>query len=107
MQQRKASDIYTLGSNLNWRTRALLCWVAPRGIVAAAVYTLFALRLEDLGHTQAELLVPLTFLIIIGTVFLQGITARPWPDCSRSPNRNHAGSLLSAPTGWPVQWPRR
>ncbi len=67
----------TLGSSLNWRARALLCWVAPRGIVAAAVSALLALRLEELGHAQAELLVPLTFLVIIGTVFVQGVTARP------------------------------
>lgn len=67
----------TIRTKLDWHSRALLCWVAPRGIVAAAVSALFALRLEELGKEMAELLVPLTFLIIIGTVFIQGITARP------------------------------
>lgn len=67
----------TIGTNLDWRARSLLCWIAPRGIVAASVSALFALRLEQLGHEDARLLVPLTFLIIIGTVFLQGISARP------------------------------
>lgn len=66
----------TLGTSLSWRARTLLCWIAPRGIVAAAVSALFALRLEELGHQEATLLVPLTFFIIIGTVFLQGISAR-------------------------------
>jgi NhaP-type Na+/H+ or K+/H+ antiporter len=69
--------ISTLGSQLDWRARTLLCWVAPRGIVAAAVSALFALRLGELGYEGASVLVPLTFLIIIGTVFIQGITARP------------------------------
>lgn len=66
----------TLGSNLNWRERAMLAWIAPRGIVAAAIAALFAIRLEEKGMQQAELLVPLTFLIIIGTVVLQGTTSR-------------------------------
>ncbi|WP_165677067.1 cation:proton antiporter [Metapseudomonas otitidis] len=67
----------TLGSPLGWRERALLAWIAPRGIVAAAVSAIFALRLQEQGDTNAQLLVPLTFLVIIGTVVLQSATARP------------------------------
>lgn len=66
-----------LGSKLNWREIALLSWIAPRGIVAAAVSALFALRLDELGYAEANLLVPLTFMVIIGTVVLQSATARP------------------------------
>lgn len=69
--------VSTVGSGLNWRERALIAWIAPRGIVAAAVSALFALRLEAAGYEAANLLVPLTFLIILGTVILQSITARP------------------------------
>jgi CPA1 family monovalent cation:H+ antiporter len=65
----------TRGSSLSWRERALLAWIAPRGIVAAAVAALFALKLQAAGYSQAELLVPLTFLVIIGTVVLQSATA--------------------------------
>ncbi|MEJ2631731.1 MAG: sodium:proton antiporter [Acidihalobacter sp.] len=67
----------TLGSTLNWRERVLLAWIGPRGIVAAAISALFALRLEELGYPEAHLLVPLTFLVIIGTVILQSLSARP------------------------------
>lgn len=67
----------TAGSSLNWRERALLCWIAPRGIVAAAVSAIFAIRLDQAGHEGALLLVPLTFAVIIGTVVLQSATARP------------------------------
>jgi NhaP-type Na+/H+ or K+/H+ antiporter len=68
--------ICTIGSELTWQEKTLLSWIGPRGIVAAAVSALFALRLQDLGVEQAELLVPLAFTIIIGTVFLQGATAK-------------------------------
>lgn len=70
----------TLGSKLKWQEKALLSWVAPRGIVAAAVSALFALRLEELGYAGADLLVPLTFMVIIGTVVLQSATARRLAD---------------------------
>lgn len=69
--------VSTWGSSLSWRERGLLAWIAPRGIVAAAIAALFAIRLESLGYSQAPLLVPLTFLVIIGTVVLQSATARP------------------------------
>ena len=69
--------ISTFGSKLGWREKALLSWIAPRGIVAAAVSALFALRLQELGFANAELLVPLTFMVIIGTVVVQSATARP------------------------------
>lgn len=66
----------TLGSDLTWQERTLISWIGPRGIVAAAVSALFALRLQELNIEHAELLVPLAFTIIIGTVFLQGSTAK-------------------------------
>ncbi|MBE0620591.1 MAG: sodium:proton antiporter [Burkholderiales bacterium] len=65
----------TAGSSLRWRERALLAWIAPRGIIAAAISALFAPRLAELGFAQAPLLVPLTFSVIIGTVVLQSATA--------------------------------
>jgi len=65
----------TIGSQLSWREKALLSWIAPRGIIAAAVSALFAPKLEALGFEQAHFLVPLTFVVIIGTVVLQSATA--------------------------------
>ncbi|WP_266158462.1 cation:proton antiporter, partial [Dyella silvatica] len=69
--------ISSVGSSLTWRERALIAWVAPRGIVAASVSALFALRLEHLGMPGGDALVPLVFILIIGTVVLQSATARP------------------------------
>jgi len=66
----------TLGSDLTWQERFMISWIGPRGIVAAAVTALFALRLQENGVENAELLVPLAFTIIIGTVVLQGTTAK-------------------------------
>ncbi|MEW7866703.1 cation:proton antiporter [Aeromonas diversa] len=69
--------VSTLGSDLSWRARALLGWIAPRGIVAAAVGSTFALSLEQAGVPDADKLVPLVFAVIIATVVLQSLTATP------------------------------
>ena len=65
----------TWRSELRWQEKALLSWIAPRGIVAAAVSALFAYRLEDMGYANAALLPAITFLVIIVTVILQSLTS--------------------------------
>ncbi|WP_439107476.1 cation:proton antiporter [Congregibacter sp.] len=66
----------TIRSGYRWQQKALISWVAPRGIVAAAVSSLFAIRLEDSGHEGASTLVALTFMVILATVVLQSFSAR-------------------------------
>lgn len=68
--------VSTIGSPLIWQERVLLSWIAPRGIVAAAIAALFAFKLTEYDFVGAQELVPLTFLVIISTVVLQSGTAR-------------------------------
>ena len=66
----------TWTSDLNWRQKAFLSWVAPRGIVAASVASLFSISLTREGINGGDSIKALVFLTIILTVFLQGLTAR-------------------------------
>lgn len=66
-----------VGLPLNGKERLLLGWVAPRGIVSAAVASLFALELQEAGVAGGGTLKGLVFLTILLTVGLQGSTA-PW-----------------------------
>lgn len=66
----------TIGTGLPTRERLFLCAMAPRGIVAAAVSSVFAIRLREAHIAGAELLVPYTFVVIIGTVVVYGLSAR-------------------------------
>ena len=63
--------------SLAWRHKLMLSWIAPRGIVTAAVASLFALELEAAGIAGAGALKGLVFLAILLTVGIQGFTA-PW-----------------------------
>jgi NhaP-type Na+/H+ or K+/H+ antiporter len=67
----------TVRTELGWKERVFLMTMAPRGIVAASVSAIFALRLEDEGIRGAELIVPVMFLVIIGTIVLYGVLAGP------------------------------
>lgn len=67
----------TRGSTLTRKERAFLSSMAPRGIVAAAVSTLFALRLEAHSYVGADLIPSMTFAVIIVTVLVYGLGARP------------------------------
>lgn len=69
--------VSALGSDLSTREKLLIAWIGPRGIVCAAVAAIFALKLEQQGAPAASLLVPLAFLVIICTVVLQSLTAKP------------------------------
>lgn len=72
--------IATVGSTLSWQERVLLCWLHPRGIVAAAVSSLFALSLaEDQSPLAAEgdRFELLVFFVIMGTVTIYGLTIAP------------------------------
>lgn len=67
--------VSTWNSNLNWRQKAFLSWVGPRGIVAASVASLFSITLTNQGINGGDSIKALVFLTIILTVLLQGLTA--------------------------------
>jgi hypothetical protein len=67
----------TRGTDLSRRERLYLSWVAPRGIVAAAVASLFAEHLAAAGFTGGVELRALVFTVIAVTVAVQGVTAGP------------------------------
>ncbi|WP_017298473.1 cation:proton antiporter [Nodosilinea nodulosa] len=66
----------TRSSDLNWRQKLFLGWVAPRGIVSASVASLFAILLTERGISGGDAIKALVFLTIILTVLVQGLTAR-------------------------------
>lgn len=66
----------SIGSNLKANEKMMISWIGPRGIVAAAISSLFAIRLQEYHIQGVELLVPLVFMVIIGTVFIQGLGAK-------------------------------
>ncbi|MCH2064204.1 MAG: cation:proton antiporter [Roseibacillus sp.] len=99
-----------LGSgNIENRERSFLAALAPRGIVAAAVTSVFAIEFAHAAHQgkiddaiaqQAKEMVPVVFLIIIGTVFVYGLIARPFAFHLGLASRNADGILFAGADIW-------
>jgi hypothetical protein len=66
--------ISTAGSDLDRKEKLFIAWLAPRGIVAAAVSSLFAQELAAAGIDGGKELRALVFLVIAATVLIQGMT---------------------------------
>lgn len=67
----------TLRSDLDLPKRVLLAGVAPRGIVAASIASVFGLELEAAEFPGAELITPVAFAVIVATVLVYGLGAGP------------------------------
>lgn len=96
----------TIGSGLSWREKVFLAWMAPRGIVAAAGSSIFALALENAGVEGAGLITPYTFAVIVGTVTFYGLTA-PWVGRRLGiSDQNPQGLLILGASRWARQMAR-
>ena len=97
----------TLGSKLKNNERVFLAWMAPRGIVAAAVISVFSIRLVEAGYADASQLVPLTFLVIVATVTVYGLTAPPAAQWLKVAQPNPQGVLFVGANDWVLEMARR
>ena len=96
-----------IGSGLPASEKTFIACLAPRGIVAAAVSSIFALRIQqsvDIEVGDASQLANITFMVIVGTVAVYGLFASP---IARSlelsqPRRN--GVLIAGADPWVVQF---
>lgn len=64
----------TFGSTLTLRERVFIGWIGPRGIVAAAVASLFASEFSRHGLEGGRELRGLVFLVIASSVLFSGLT---------------------------------
>ena len=67
----------TLRTDLSRGERRFTGWMAPRGIVAAATASTFGTGLAAHHVDGAAKILPVTFLVIVATVALYGLTAVP------------------------------
>ncbi|PQJ29870.1 cation:proton antiporter [Rubritalea profundi] len=94
----------------NIKERLFLAALAPRGIVAAAVTAIFALELTHAASSvegfppevieQAKLMVPMMFIVIVGTVTIYGLLAAPLANRLGIATKNPRGILFAGADGW-------
>ncbi|GBQ45873.1 cation:proton antiporter [Komagataeibacter sucrofermentans] len=67
----------TIGASMSWQERLFVGWIAPRGIVAAAVSGVVGLQLQEAGYAGANMITPAVFALIASTMILHGFSLRP------------------------------
>ena len=95
--------ISTIRSDLSFKEKIFLSFLAPRGIVAAAVASVFALELGHIGGMDQALvdkIVPLTFILIVGTVAVYGLGAAPLARLLGLSETNPQGILFAGADQW-------
>nr|WP_245858789.1 sodium:proton antiporter [Chryseomicrobium excrementi] len=66
--------VSTIGTDLHWKEKTLIGWIAPRGIVALTVSGYFAGVLTENGYQDADILTALTFALVFSTVVFHGFS---------------------------------
>ncbi|AYC28752.1 cation:proton antiporter [Paenisporosarcina cavernae] len=84
----------TIGTDITWREKMLIGWIAPRGIVALTVSGYFASVLQESGFPDAEILIALTFALAFSTVIVHGFTIGPFAKKLNLASSEKPGVLL-------------
>ena len=92
--------VSSIGSGLDWKEKAFLSWLAPRGVVAAAVASLFAFQLRPVFPGAVDGMVPVVFAVIVGTVAIYGLTAAPLAQWLGLADPNPNGVLFVGAAPW-------
>jgi NhaP-type Na+/H+ or K+/H+ antiporter/Trk K+ transport system NAD-binding subunit len=93
----------TIGSKLKWKERVFFMLMAPRGIVVAAVTSLFTLKLEAAGYPEANLVLTVMLMAIVGTVTFYGLMAGPISQRLGISNLNPEGILFLGAHEWSLK----
>lgn len=100
VQRPLAVMIAMIGSDLNMRERIFLSALAPRGIVAAAVGSVFSIELMHANIPGGERLAAVIFLVIIATVTFYGLLAGPLARRLGLAVKNPQGVLFVGASAW-------
>ncbi len=98
-----------LSKSVSIKDQVFLSAMAPRGIVAAAVTAIFALEFDEAVHAGTlspeigkvtHQMVPIVFIVIIGTVTIYGLLAAPIARKLGLATKNPRGILFAGASSW-------
>jgi len=96
--------IASFGTTLNWRELSLISMIAPRGVVCAAIAGILGPLLMDAGYADGERLLPLAFAIVVGSVVIHGLSAKPLGQKLGLAFPARDGLIIVGATDWTVQF---
>ena len=95
--------ISAIGTGMNWREVALIGWIAPRGVVCAAMAGVMQPLLVDAGYADGRALLPLAFGIVIVTVVAHSFTVKIWARRLKLSTEQSGGLIIVGAADWTLQ----
>ena len=93
----------SIGTKMSWKEVFFVSWIAPRGIVCAAVAGVLGPQLVAVGYQDAEQILPLAFLIVVVTVFLHWLSAKPFARLLKLSYPDQGSLMIVGATPWLTQ----
>lgn len=89
-------------TDVPWNERLFIAWIAPRGIVLVAISGLFALRLTDLGYSDGNVLIGLSFAVVVTTIIAHGFSVDLVAKWLKVKGTSRPGLLIVGSTPWTI-----
>ncbi len=89
-------------TSIPWNERLFIAWIAPRGIVLVAISGLFALRLTDLGYSDGNILIGLSFAVVVTTIIAHGFSVDIVARWLKVKGTSRPGLLIVGSTPWTI-----
>ena len=99
--------ISLIGTGVPLNEKLFIAWIAPRGIVLVAISGLFALRLGDLNIEGGQLLIGLSFAVVVATVIAHGFTVNLAARLLNIKGTSRPGMLIVGSTPWTIALARQ
>ena len=94
----------TLGTSMPWKEKLFVGWIAPRGIVAAAVAGEAGVSLKEAGYQSADLIMPAVFAVIAVTMILHGFSLAPLARRLKLTLSNDPAIAILGSSGWSINF---
>ena len=94
----------TLGTSMPWKEKLFVGWIAPRGIVAAAVAGEAGVSLKEAGYQSADLIMPAVFAVIAVTMILHGFSLGPIARRLKLTLSNEPAIAILGSSGWSINF---
>jgi NhaP-type Na+/H+ or K+/H+ antiporter len=93
----------SIGANFSFKERLIVGWIAPRGVVCAAISGVMGLLLIEAGYEDGEKILPLAFGIVLFTVVLHGLTFKPLARLLGLTSTVSNGVIIVGAQDWTIQ----
>lgn len=94
----------TLGTRMAWKEKLFVGWIAPRGIVAAAVAGEAGVSLKEAGYQSADLIMPAVFAVIAVTMIMHGFSLGPIARLLKLTLSNDPAIAILGASGWSINF---